>query len=88
MMVSKKLDILMTNLIKLSEKVDKMNNMLEKVVFKILTDVELTQEKKLELFKEFGIVSPVVHINSIELDTSNQYYKNLDPYTIKEYLGH
>lgn len=87
MMVSKKLDILMTNVIKLSEKVEKTNNLLEKIIFKILTDKELTKEKKIELFKEFGIISPIVNINSIELDSSNQYYKGLDPFTIKQYLG-
>lgn len=88
MMVSKKLDIVMTNIIKLSEKVDKLNNIVEKIVFKILTDKELTQENKIKLFKEYGIISPVVHVNNMELDSSNQFYKNLDPFMYKEYTDY
>jgi len=85
--VTKKLDIIADNVGELNKKVEFLSKMLEEIVFKLLTDEKLTKEKKEELFKKYGVISPNVYINSTTLNRSGEYYENLTPEIFKDYIN-
>jgi len=83
--VTKKLDIIADNVGELNKKVDFLSKMLEELVFKLLTGEKLTKEKKEELFKKYGVISPNVYINTTSLNRSGEFYENIPPEIFKEY---